>query len=121
MCRNIKNLHNFDPPVTASEVRASALQYVRKISGTTAPSQANRAAFEAAVDAVAAATQALLDQLVTRAPSRSREQEALRARERGRKRDERAREKPRVLATTTSPSEEIVARTPSAKRAQSSD
>jgi hypothetical protein len=73
MCRNIKPLFNFDPPVTDDDVRASALQYVRKVSGYTIPSQANEAAFNEAVDKVARATSVLLDALVTSAPPRDRE------------------------------------------------
>jgi hypothetical protein len=86
MCRNIKTLHNFEPPATEDEVRAAALQYVRKISGATKPSKANEAAFERAVDAVADASLQLLAELVTSAPPRDREVEAERARERARKR-----------------------------------
>jgi len=86
MCRNIRTLHNFDPPANAEEVHASALQYVRKISGSTKPSQANAAAFEQAVAAVEAATRTLLDQLVTAAPPKNREVEAAKARERSEKR-----------------------------------
>ena len=86
MCRNIRTLHNFDPHATDEEVRDAALQYVRKISGTTRPSKANQAAFERAVDEVAAATRRLLDSLVTSAPPRDREREAARARERAAKR-----------------------------------
>jgi hypothetical protein len=86
MCRNIKTLHNFEPPATEEEVRAAALQYVRKISGSTKPSKANEAAFERAVEAVADASLRLLGELVTSAPPRNREVEAERARERGRKR-----------------------------------
>ena len=82
MCRNIQVLHNFEPPATDEEVRAAALQYVRKISGPTKPSRANEAAFERAVDAVAAATATLLDDLVTSAPPRDREREAERRRAR---------------------------------------
>ena len=82
MCRNIKTLHNFDPPATSEEVRAAALQYVRKVSGYTKPSQANEAAFERAVDAVEAATSRLLDELVTNAPPKDREAEAAKKRER---------------------------------------
>jgi hypothetical protein len=82
MCRNIRTLHNFEPPATEEEVRASALQYVRKISGSTKPSKANEAAFACAVDEVAAATARLLDALVTTAPPRDREVEAAKARER---------------------------------------
>jgi hypothetical protein len=86
MCRNIKVLHNFDPPATEEEIRASALQYVRKLSGTNTPSLANMEAFTRAVDEVAAASTKLLDSLVTKAPSRNREVEAERARERAQKR-----------------------------------
>jgi len=86
MCRNIKTLHNFEPPATKDEVRAAALQYVRKISGSTKPSKANEAAFERAVDAVAHASMHLLSELVTTAAPRDRGVEAERARERGRKR-----------------------------------
>ena len=86
MCRNIRQLHNFEPPATHDEVRAAALQYVRKISGSTKPSQANAAAFERAVEAVAAASEQLLADLVTVAPPKDREVEAARARERAAKR-----------------------------------
>ncbi len=82
MCRNIRTLHNFDPPATEEEVRDAALQYVRKISGATKPSKANEAAFAQAVDEVATATSRLLDALVTTAPPRSREAEAERRRAR---------------------------------------
>jgi hypothetical protein len=82
MCRNIRTLHNFEPPATEDEIRASALQYVRKISGSTKPSQANREAFERAVDEVAAVTTRLLDQLVTNAPPKDREVEAAKAKAR---------------------------------------
>jgi hypothetical protein len=82
MCRNIKTLYNFEPPATEQEVRAAALQYVRKISGFTQPSQANAEAFERAVDAVAAVSAELLDTLVTQAPPKDREVEAARARAR---------------------------------------
>lgn len=82
MCRNIKQLHNFEPPATDDEVQAAALQYVRKIAGTTKPSQANEAAFQRAVDAVAHISRHLLDNLVTTAPPRDREVEAARARAR---------------------------------------
>jgi hypothetical protein len=82
MCRNIRTLHNFEPPATESEIHDAALQYVRKISGSTRPSQANAAAFEEAVEAVAAATRRLLGQLVTAAPPRNRETEAAKARAR---------------------------------------
>ena len=82
MCRNIRTLHNFDPPATEEEVHAAALQYVRKISGASRPSKANEAAFERAVDEVAAASQRLLAALVTAAPPRNREVEAERRRAR---------------------------------------
>lgn len=82
MCRNIRNLHNFEPPATAEEIRASALQYVRKISGFHKPSQANAAAFERAVDAVAEASAELLNELVTSALPKNREVEAAKARAR---------------------------------------
>ncbi|HWG20855.1 MAG TPA: DUF2277 domain-containing protein [Terracidiphilus sp.] len=83
MCRNIKMLFNFDPPVTGEEIRAAALQYVRKISGFQKPSKANEAAFAAAVEEVAAASASLLSALETNAPSRNRDQEEARARARG--------------------------------------
>lgn len=86
MCRNIKTLYNFDPPATEQEVRASALQFVRKLSGFTRPSKANEAVFERAVDEVTIAAQRLLDSLVTNSPSRNREEEARKARERAAKR-----------------------------------
>ncbi len=82
MCRNIRQLHNFEPPATKDEVYAAALQYVRKVSGSTRPSQANQAAFDRAVAEVAASTQRLLDELVTSAPPKDREVEAARARAR---------------------------------------
>ena len=82
MCRNIRTLHNFEPPATDSEVHAAALQYVRKVSGAASPSQANSAAFERAVAAVAHATQHLLDDLVTTAPPKDRDVEAAKARAR---------------------------------------
>jgi hypothetical protein len=82
MCRNIRTLHNFDPPATDEEVRASALQYVRKVSGTTKPSRANAEAFDRAVDAVALVTNRLLDELVTSAPPKDREAEAAKRRAR---------------------------------------
>ena len=82
MCRNIRTLHNFDPPATEDEVRASALQYVRKVSGSTKPSKANAEAFDHAVDAVAQITTELLDRLVTSAPPKDREVEAAKARAR---------------------------------------
>ncbi len=76
MCRNIKTLHNFEPPATDEEVHAAALQYVRKISGSTKPSQANAEAFDRAVEEVAAASTRLLDALETNAPPKNREIEA---------------------------------------------
>ncbi len=82
MCRNIRQLHNFEPPATDEEVRAAALQYVRKISGTSKPSAANAKAFDRAVEEVAAASARLLDQLVTNAPPKDRDVEAAKARAR---------------------------------------
>ena len=82
MCRNIRTLHNFEPPATEEEVRAAAVQYVRKISGTAKPSKANEAAFARAVEDVATASSRLLAELVTSAPPRDRELEAARARAR---------------------------------------
>lgn len=86
MCRNIKPLFNFEPPSTDEEVRASAVQFVRKISGFTRPSQANQAAFDRAVDEVSASARQLLDSLVTSAPPRDRAVEAEKARERSMRR-----------------------------------
>ena len=82
MCRNIRVLHNFEPPATRDEVHAAALQYVRKVSGTTRPSQANQEAFDDAVREVADATSRLLERLVTNAPPKDREVEAAQARAR---------------------------------------
>ena len=82
MCRNIRTLHNFEPPATEDEVRAAALQYVRKVSGSTKPSQANAEAFERAVEEVARCTEKLLGELVTAAPPKDREAEAAKRRER---------------------------------------
>ena len=82
MCRNIKTLFNFDPPVTEDEARAASLQFVRKISGFTKPSKANEAAFQAAVDEIAAASGRLLRSLETSAPAKNREEEAAKARAR---------------------------------------
>jgi hypothetical protein len=82
MCRNIRTLHNFDPPATDEEVSAAALQYVRKISGSTKPSKANQEAFDRAVEAVAATSKELLASLVTAAPPKDREVEAAKARAR---------------------------------------
>jgi hypothetical protein len=86
MCRNIKTLYNFDPPASEDEVRAAALQYVRKVSGFTKPSRANAEAFDRAVDAVAEVSAQLLDELVTSAPSKDREVEAAKARARSEQR-----------------------------------
>ena len=82
MCRNIRTLHNFEPPATEDEIRASALQYVRKISGSTKPSRANAEAFDRAVDDIAAVTRRLLDELVTSAPPKDRDVEAAKAKAR---------------------------------------
>lgn len=82
MCRNIRTLFNFEPPATDDEIRAAAVQFVRKISGSTRPSRANEAAFERAVDAIAAASRELLDEWVTSAPPRNREDDAARRRAR---------------------------------------
>jgi hypothetical protein len=82
MCRNIKTLHNFSPPATEDEVRASALQFVRKLSGFTRPAKANEAAFNRAVDDVTRVAQILLQSLVTNAPARNREVEAAKAKAR---------------------------------------
>jgi hypothetical protein len=94
MCRNIKTLHNFAPPATEEEVHASALQYVRKLSGCAAPSRANEVAFNRAVDAVAHASHELLDSLVTNAPARVREIERAKAAARFRARYARAETRP---------------------------
>ncbi len=82
MCRNIKTLYNFEPPVTEDEIRAAALQFVRKVSGFNKPSKANEAAFNAAVDAIAAVSRTLLTSLETNAPPKNRAVEAARARAR---------------------------------------
>jgi len=82
MCRNIKNLYNFDPPVTEDEIRAAAVQYVRKVSGINKPSQSNELAFQAAVDSISAATSNLLNGLETKSAFRNREQEIARAKKR---------------------------------------
>ena len=82
MCRNIKTLFNFDPPATDAEVRAAAVQFVRKLSGFTAPSKANQAAFDSAVEDVSAIARTLIDSLVTQASPRNREEEAAKAKER---------------------------------------
>ena len=89
MCRSIKTLHNFAPPASEDEIRASSLQFVRKLSGFTRPSKANQAAFDRAVDQVAHAAHELLHALVTTAPPRDREVEAAKARERGVRRSQR--------------------------------
>lgn len=86
MCRSIKPLNNFEPPATADEVEAAALQFVRKVSGSRDPSQANQEAFDAAVASIAEATRGLVDALVTSAPPKNREQEAAKARARAAKR-----------------------------------
>lgn len=86
MCRNIRTLFNYEPPATQEEIRASALQYVRKISGSTRPSKANQDSFDRAVDEVAVATQRLLDSFVTSAPPRDRAVEAEKARARAKAR-----------------------------------
>jgi hypothetical protein len=86
MCRNIKTLHNFAPPATHEEIHASSLQFVRKLSGFTRPSRANRAAFDRAVEEVAHAAHELLDSLVTTAPPRDRDAEAAKARARATRR-----------------------------------
>jgi hypothetical protein len=89
MCRNIRTLHNFDPPATDEEIAASAVQYVRKISGFTKPSQANAEAFEDAVEDVTRITRRLLGRLVSTAPPKDRDEEARKARQRWRRRAER--------------------------------
>lgn len=86
MCRNIKTLANFQPPATDDEIRASALQFVRKLSGTTRPSQANEAVFDAAVNDVTVIARRLIDSLTVKAPPRNREEEARKARERAARR-----------------------------------
>ena len=86
MCRNIRTLYNFEPPATDDEVHASALQFVRKLSGTTRPSRANEAAFDLAVEEVTAAARRLIDSLQTNAPPRDREEEIQKAKERSRRR-----------------------------------
>jgi hypothetical protein len=86
MCRNIKTLFNFDPPVTVEEIRAASLQFVRKITGSTKPSKANETAFDAAVDDIAAISARLLQSLETKAPPRNREEVAAKAKTRARQR-----------------------------------
>jgi hypothetical protein len=90
MCRNIRTLHNFEPPATRDEVHGAALQYVRKISGATKPSQANQEAFDQAVAEVEATTRRLLEHLTTNAPPKNREKEAIKARARAEQRYARA-------------------------------
>jgi hypothetical protein len=94
MCRSIRTLHNFDPPATRDEIHASALQFVRKISGVARPSRQNQAAFDRAVEEVAAATRTLLDSLVTSAPPRNRDAVAAQAKVRATKRFGSARSGP---------------------------
>lgn len=98
MCRNIKTLLHFEPPATADEIHASAVQYVRKLSGMNKPSKANEAAFERAIRKVHAATEELFASLEVNGPPRDRETEKVKARERGQKRDEQMRK--RLLATS---------------------
>ncbi len=99
MCRNIRPLFNFEPPATDDEIRAAALQYVRKVGGTTRPSKANQEAFDRAVDEIAAITARLVrERLVSSGPPRTREREAERARERGQAREARMRS--RLLGET---------------------
>ncbi len=86
MCRNIKTLANFEPPATDDEIRASALQFVRKLSGTTHPSHANEAAFDAAVEQVTTIARRLIDSLTVKAPPKNRDEEARKARQRAAKR-----------------------------------
>ena len=107
MCRNIKTLHNFAPPATEAEIRASSLQFVRKLAGFTKTSKASEAVFDRAVDQVAAAARALLGGLVTSAPPRDRETEAAKARARGAERYGRASRRP----TRSGPSRRSARRT----------
>ncbi len=100
MCRNIRQLHNFEPPATSEEIEASALQFVRKVSGMTKPSAANQASFDRAVGEISTITARLLDQLVTSAPPRDRATERAKAAERGRRREEQL--KRRLLDDATS-------------------
>jgi hypothetical protein len=90
MCRNIRTLFNFEPPATEDEIQASALQFVRKLSGFAKPSRANEAAFDRAIEEVSAAARRLLNSLETASPARNREEEAMKARERARERFARA-------------------------------
>lgn len=92
MCRNIRTLHNFEPPATDDEIRSAALQYVRKVSGSTKPARANQDAFERAVGEIAESTRRLLEELVAHAPPKNREEEAEKARRRWRRRAERDRQ-----------------------------
>lgn len=101
MCRNIKTLANFEPPATPDEIRASALQFVRKLSGTTRPSRANEAAFNVAVDEVEAAARRLIQALRTTAPPRTREEEARKARVRGQRRTAREAREARLAPTAS--------------------
>jgi hypothetical protein len=101
MCRNIKLLHNFEPPASPEEIRDSAVQYVRKLTGMRAPSRANQQAFERAVEEVTATMKRLFEELEVNAPPRSREAERLKAMERGRKREEQIRA--RILGQRRSP------------------
>ena len=104
MCRNIRMLFNFEPPATDDEISAAALQYVRKVSGTTAPSLANRAGFDLAVEEIASITRRLVrDDLTTAAHPRTREEEAVKAKERGRQREARSLEKLRAMDVTKVP------------------
>jgi len=96
MCRNIKPLFNFEPATTAAEIESSALQFVRKVSGMTKPSETNREVFDRAVEEITEATTVLLNALVTKSPPRDRDEEKQKAIERGRKRDEQTRR--RLLA-----------------------
>jgi hypothetical protein len=93
MCRNIRTLHHFEPPATEEEVRASALQYVRKLTGMNSPSKVNQEAFDAAVDEITALILRLFDTLEVHTPPRSREVEKLKVAERGRRREEQLRAK----------------------------
>jgi hypothetical protein len=104
MCRNIRMLFNFEPPATDDEIAAAALQYVRKVSGTTAPSEANRPGFDRAVAEITAITRRLVrDDLTTRAEPRSREDEARKAKQRGQAREARTIEKLRRMEATKIP------------------
>lgn len=98
MCRNIKTLHHFEPPATREEIHASAVQFVRKLSGMNKPSKLNEAAFERAIEKVQAATEELFDALEVHGPPRDREVEKRKAKERGQKRDAQLRA--RLLATS---------------------